>query len=164
MGYVWPGASLGFVADPKAIDDLGNQVESLTAPGWIPYTPIWAASGTQPNKGASGTLAGRWRRSNSSDIITVEVRLIADGTTTFGTGFYTWSLPVNASADAILFSSGRGNIYDSSALTRYGVSAMIDAANAVILNGHNGTIAQTVPFTWASGDQMRFTIDYQPVS
>lgn len=159
-----PGSILDWDNWGKPVTDAVNEhdvsIQNLISPGWTSYTPTWTSSGTQPAIN-NGTLTGRYRRVAASDLVIAEVRVAMGSTTTFGTGFYSWSLPVSASASALLFTSGSANLFDISALTRFGASAKLDTATTVILNAHNGTIAQTVPFTWANGDDIRFTVQYE---
>lgn len=144
-----------------AVNDHETRLSALELPSWTSYTPAW--TGGSPAIG-NGTLAGRYRRVTDTNIVVCEVRLIAGSTTTFGSSFWSFSLPFNAAANSILFTSGVGNIYDVSALTRRNVSAMIDTATTIILNSSSGTVGPTTPFTWANGDELRVTIEYEPTS
>jgi hypothetical protein len=157
LGITFSAGQKLFASD---LQDMVDQIDSLTDPNWTSYTTTWAASGTAPAIG-NGTLAARYRRSASSDLVIAEVRMAMGSTTTYGTGFYSWTLPFTAASNANLFTSGKANLYDSSALTRFGASAKLDSVTTVILNAHNGTIGQTIPFTWANGDEIRWTVQYE---
>src|SRR5688500_12750202 len=77
----------------KRVDDNATTAKAYGT--WATYTPTWASSGTQPAIG-NGTLAGRY--ASVGKIVYVKLRLVAGSTTTFGTGDWTFSLPVAPSA------------------------------------------------------------------
>src|SRR5690242_16258967 len=78
---------------------MARQIDSLTAPGWNSYTPVWTMSGSAPTQG-NVTLTGRWRRAANSDLIIAEGKWVFGSTSAIGTGNITMSLPVAASANA----------------------------------------------------------------
>lgn len=122
---------------------------------WTSYNPAWTGSGSNPAIG-NGTIAGAYMRQGS--LCWVKIKISAGSTTTYGSGFYSVSLPITpAAADSAV----PGIAYDTSASRRYRVNAHIVAASA---SGDNMRIAcddgvsagagPTAPFTWANGDYL----------
>jgi hypothetical protein len=125
------------------------------------YTPTWLCnSGTNPTLG-NGTLTGKYSR--DGDRVTVDVALIMGSTTTFGTGAYwTFSLPYNNTGVAP-FEIGSAAFLHSTFTS--GIAVMqFSGGNFVTLlptTASGNYVGPTLPFTWASGDVIRFSISYQ---
>ena len=81
----------------------------------------------------------------------------AGSTTTFGTGFYLFSLPFLLDWndwDAI----GSGMCFDTSATAPYGFAALYDDSGFARLVGSDGTkVGATSPFTFNNGDRIVIT-------
>ncbi|AHG92123.1 hypothetical protein J421_4656 (plasmid) [Gemmatirosa kalamazoonensis] len=124
------------------------------------FTPTWGASGTAPSLG-NGTLTGKlWRR--GQHVIAV-IELTAGSTTTYGTGTWRFDLPASVNyhtADTPL--PGNGRAYDSSANTHTPVTAEMTVVSPprAEVYASNGQVGQLVPFTWASGDKLRLTLQW----
>jgi hypothetical protein len=123
------------------------------------YIPTWTTSGTQPVLG-NGTLTGRYVLSGR--ICTVHVELIAGLTTTFGTGQFQFSLPFAAFSGG-LRPNGIGRISDTGTAFFVGlVEVGPGSSNAVLYSNNSPNLVQhNSPFTWASGDALRFSITYE---
>ena len=123
------------------------------------YTPTWTTSGTAPILG-NGTLTGRYTLSGR--ICTAQVEFDAGSTTTFGSGQFQFSLPFAASS-ATLRSHGVGRLSDAGSGFHIGqVELVPGSSNAVIYSNNAANPVQSnSPFTWASGDAIRFTITYE---
>jgi hypothetical protein len=138
-----------------------NEHDESFVPAWQAYTPTWASSGTQPAIG-NGVITGRYVQTGK--IVRVSVRILMGSTTTYGTGTYSISLPVNAAQVAV----GSSYLRDSSAgSTGHLVgNAVIDPAlNVGVINlfNVNAQVAATSPFTWANTDHMSFSVVYESV-
>ena len=131
-------------------DAIGGVVDT-----WTSYTPTWSSSGTQPVLN-NGTITGKYIRSGK--FVTANVNLTMGGTTTFGTGTYFLSLPITAASTADV---GAALIYDSSVDTNRRAGAAVLSTTSLVAFYADGTVAATVPFTWASSDVLRFTITYE---
>lgn len=139
-----------------------SELNSLNAPGWTSYGSIaWSSSGTQPALG-NGTLVGRYRRTSSSDLVIFEFRLTIGSTTTFGTGTYWISVPVTPSATATTNSSGHGYILDSGTLDKICGFKFEDNTKLTPIGTTGGVVTPTNPQTWATSDQLRGWIAYEP--
>lgn len=142
----------------STLQALSDQVDSLTAPGWTSYTPVWTAAGTAPVLG-NGALLGRYRRPAGADTITVEINLTLGSTSTTGTSDWRFSLPVNASASSLAV--GDAWLLDSGVTERSGTARLLTASTVSVVSP-TGPVGTGVPFTWSTNDQCRIAIEYQP--
>lgn len=166
-GILWDDVAGGEVADPDQYNELGQAVEaldvqvgSLTTPGWIPYTPVWSASGTAVALG-NGTNVAEYRRSSTSDLIIARGKLTMGSATTYGTGYYKNTLPVVATASDLLF--GGGTILDSGTIERP-ISCRYESTTDLVWVSDGGAVAQTVPHTWAVNDSVTWWAMYKPAA
>lgn len=109
----------------------------------------------------NGTLTGQYR-TVTSDLIIVRGRLIWGSTTTAGTGFWRITVPVAASTDSINMSVGNAWFLDTGSQVRNGNCHFIDA-DEIGLDSPTGSAGSGVPQTWSTGDEWRFTLEYEPV-
>lgn len=138
---------------------LGFNSLSTTVPVNVAgdYTPAWTGSVGNPALG-NGTLAGHYVKVDKQ--VTVNARLVIGGTTTFGSGTWSISLPfaISASARAV----GACLLLDSGTVLVAAVA--IGAAGATTVNfnptGASAAVSSTVPFTWAVGDTLEFSVSY----
>lgn len=137
-----------------------DQINENTSPGWTSHNPTWTASGGGAAIG-NGTKAGRYRRADNSDLIIFEFRMTWGSTTTNGTGFYTLSLPVAASANSLLMTCGPGAMLDTSAAARRPGSLRLETATTITIESVSGTVGAAVPWTWATGDTLQGQITYE---
>lgn len=135
---------------------LGYITDALQALSEAPtsWTPTWSASGTAPAIG-NGTLTGNYLRVGK--LVIFSFKFVAGSTTTFGTGTYTFTLPVAAnlsSADLI----APATLLDNSTTTTNEANAVRGSAGSdqFVLRYHGGTgnVGQTVPWTWATSDRI----------
>lgn len=144
-------------------DNTGLYAATLNQLGAVSetFTPTWTSSGTQPAIG-NGTLTGRYFRIQK--IVFVQILLICNSTTTYGTGDYRFALPVTARAGLFgYFSYGTTRVYDQSAATTYYGQASSYANATTYTNAYvgNSLITNTAPMTFASGDEIQMTFWYE---
>lgn len=116
---------------------------------WASYTPTWSASGTAPAL-QDGTLVGNYTLIGKT--CHFWLRLTYGASTTGGTGTWSFSLPATGVAPG----SGTRVIGSATALdgaTYYNGTARQNAAGTVTVQWPTAASA-TVPFTFASGDQL----------
>ena len=122
----------------------------------------WTSSGTAPAIG-NGSIQASYLQVGK--FVTYQGKITMGGTTTYGSA-NPWqvSLPVAAAASAVV---GSAIVFDSSntpgklpATFAFGPTAANFFA-AAISGGTGGPVSQTVPFTWASGDILAWTVTYQ---
>lgn len=158
--YQYVPVGWGQVGDPNTMNGVGNQVQSLSAPGWLPFTPVFTTGGTAPTIG-NGVYIGRYRRASGSDLIIAEAKFTLGSTSNIGTGSIYLSLPVPASAGAIAFQSmGAARILDASAQF-YSAVAYVDTATRVAFIGNSGGVTNTWQ-PWAVNDAFSYTLMYEP--
>lgn len=156
-----PNFTAGRKLRASELNTLADQIDSLTAPGWTSYTPTWSSSGTAPAL-VNGTISGRYRRAANADLITVEIRIGMGSSTTYGTGFWTLTLPFNASATSANQSLGIAYFDDTGTLTRTGGCRFNGTTQLICDHATLGVVGASVPHTWASTDVLRLSITYQP--
>jgi hypothetical protein len=154
--------------DRQLTYDGSGWVIGLEYSTWTDYSGslTWAATGTQPAIG-NGTITARYRRSGK--MVVFQFRLAMGSTTTYGTGTYTISLPVNS---ASRLQVGSAYLRDSSATSNGHApgSVVIDGStvtSCIIVSstgtGTGNVAGQTQPFTWANGDTLGGGITYETV-
>lgn len=127
-----------------------NSIDMLGA--WQTWNPIWSSvSNPQPALG-NGTLTGAVRIFGKTADIRWNLTAAGDGSTTFGTGNWQFTLPVTGKTGrrqlipvmAVDNSSGGGN----------GGWARIEPGSNAVLRIHSpaGNFAAAAPFAWAASD------------
>jgi hypothetical protein len=117
------------------------------------YATTWTASSVNPAIG-NGTLSAEY--SVSDGLCIVSIQLIAGSTTTFGTGVWSFALPITNRGALPSFGTARasdGGTFYVGAAYASGTVAQV-AFNATLL------AQNTVPFSWGSGDVLNLTVTY----
>lgn len=129
------------------------------AAAWASFTPTWSGSVTNPAIG-NGTFDGKYLQVGK----TVYFRLVVTmgSTTTYGSGAWGLTLPV-----APIASQAAAAVYvDSSASARWSGSAWLTNGSGIFrmlppTDAGSSGISPTVPFTWATSDQIIITGTYE---
>ena len=95
------GANIELIYDNSAslwrvVGGTGG-ISSSAVGDWQSYTPIWTGSGLTLPAIGNGTLTGFWRR--VGDSAQLMIKMVSGTTTTYGNGFYNWSLPAGLVID-----------------------------------------------------------------
>lgn len=130
----------------------GAWTEIAYAGAWAAFTPTWSGSGGNPSLG-NGTISAAYKVSGKS--VEFRINLTWGSTTSAGSGAYGFTLPaapVNDDACGAV-------LVDSSATLRWSASGWLTPASGVFrlvpgLNAGSAGVAGTVPFIFATGDQM----------
>lgn len=143
----------------KAVSDVADGAAAHGV--WQTYAPTWASgSNPQPAIG-NGTLVARYVQIGKW--VHLRLRLIAGATTTFGTGDWSFSLPVNSVNLANVESFGPCVTLDAG--TAYKLDAANIASNASIMRIINIAAGSfynpTSPMAWANTDFLNISITYQ---
>lgn len=150
-----PGTSTTQLATTAFVTTADQLLGTYTA-----WTPVWTANTTNPVLG-DGVIQGRYCQINKT-IIASGV-LIPGSTTTFGAGFYKFSLPV-APAFSTIGPMAYATVYDASAgyiaYTGLGTQNTNSLLEFRIGNGLS-LFNPTIPITFAESDQFRFTYVYE---
>lgn len=126
-----------------ALDELGDS--------WDAYTPT-LSSWTVGN----GTLSGAYLAAGK--LIHFRAKLVLGSTTTVS-GNPGFSLPVNA-VGARLFGFSAG-CYDTSGPSAYALSAFNSSVSIATVKDGTTSLSSTVPFTWATGDEIYVSGTYE---
>jgi hypothetical protein len=160
------GPVLTLVELAGAKGDTGPSGPSASdAAAWTTYNPSWTASVTNPVIG-NGTITGRYKQIGKTVFVVVKISM---GTsTTYGSGIWRISLPVNAFAtySAILpttFLDDGINWFQGTSYTEYGGSTSY--VTPVLDRGTTGSAAVdfATPFTWGASDALTFSGSYESV-
>lgn len=124
-------------------------------PAYFNYTPTWKSTGTQPALG-NGTLVGFFTMVGAR--VSVRIEFTVGSTSTFGTGFYTWSLPITA----VFSTAGTAWVNDNGTaeFNARAYAATVDLGIQVQNGAATAYPQPTVPFTWATGDQVQAGLEY----
>lgn len=154
---VWTGVLPTWVPAPVEAADLQIMADALhgLTDARTSYNPTWTSSGTQPAIG-NGSLTGSYLQAGK--LAKVRIVLLAGSTTTFGTGLYTFSLPIVPKADQLL----EALLQDSSGSVRFDGAAWIIAALAsgdnmrIVFSGEAGfaNMTGTSPIALATSDRL----------
>ena len=128
------------------------------------YAPIWNAGGTAPVLG-NGTIVGNYTQ--IGNMVTAEIVLTMGSTTTFGTGSYTITLPIQAATKNVSF-IGNWMANNYGIQEEYGFAKIDSAGTQLVLWVPSGTailsaVTNTVPHTWKNQDSISISIQYQCV-
>jgi hypothetical protein len=135
----------------------------VTVTPWTQYTPTFSVPGGGAAIG-NGTIYGSWRRVGTS--ITARFAIIFGTTSTYGAASqFEVSLPfVSVGGPPPPQAIGVAWLYDTSALLTSVATVMLAPNVSVVQfrpHGQTNIAHSTVPWTWASGDQIRGSIEYE---
>lgn len=123
---------------------------------WQSYPVQWTAT-SNPSLG-NGTLWGKWRYLDS-DTVQIKILLVPGSTTTYGSGQYRFSLPVNADGTDVLMGASAlftGSLYPLAGWTNTSTPSstlFMYRANPTA-NENLQTWSATSPITFASGHRV----------
>lgn len=123
------------------------------------YTPTWKADSSDPSLG-DGTISGVWSRQGKK--IRQGVYVTMGSTTTYGTGNWYFQVVYGSAVQMRCVASCFG--FDSGTAFRVGMAAITNTSSPKIYmasDGGTNNWASTRPQTWASGDYLFFTIEYE---
>ncbi len=155
--FAWPFPTTGDPANVAPdIQAALSAVDGTLGNALTTYAPVWTAVTTPPALG-TGTLTGRFKRLAKWGIYTIN--FTPDGSTTFGTGAWRFTLPVGWQMLTLNATAGRAWAFDTS-LTTTAIGEMIPVAagppTTIEFRGHASTAAAsvTIPFAWATTDHL----------
>lgn len=142
------------------VDDAGVETGPFGTGGaglgaWTTDTPTWATTGTAPALG-NGTLTARYKLLDSKTCL-YYLTFIAGSTTTYGTGTWSFTLPVTARTgnEQIL----TGHILDSGTDSKLAVGRIASGGTTVyqVVPEGGNAVNNGVPQTWATGDRLELS-------
>jgi hypothetical protein len=129
------------------------------AGAWTAFTPSWAAAGANPVIG-NGSVFGRYVQVGKT--VTGRIYIAPGSSTTFGSGYYIFGLPVAANTSLLAGIAGKG-IFNRGGIfypvlmvwqTSSSVTAYTTASPGVI-------VTNTAPATWVNGDWFSIEFTYE---
>jgi hypothetical protein len=145
------------------VDSAGLITGTGTSLGaWTAYTPTLGGTGWAIG---DGTLAFGYAQIGK--IVHVRGVLTWGSTSTYGSSTLTLTLPVTAGGSSTNRATASTMYYDTSAGKYFQGSAFVSSTTASFFGSDGGANMQmdglisTRPFTWASGDSIRFGITYE---
>jgi len=121
------------------------------------YTPSWTASGTAPSLG-NGTLNGSYSR--IGNLVSVQLDLTLGSTTTQGTGYWIFSLPV-ATSNIVWLEGFSVSGYSATTYTAGRTLAVSTSSIGVNVFNANTFWGVGVPATWVTGNYVRINFTYR---
>jgi hypothetical protein len=123
------------------------------------YTPAWTGSGFGDPVLGNGSIAGRYMRHGKT--VTVTISLAVGSTTTFGAGYWSFSLPFPV--DAAISHIGTAQIADSSVPTVFTGNVINLTSTTIVVYSHNtaAPAGGSVPMSWGNLDTLRLTFTYE---
>lgn len=120
------------------------------------YTPVWGSTATAPAIG-NGQLTGSYYVGGRT--VTAKILQAMGSTSTYGTGGYSWTLPIpadvgNETSIAAVTDSGTGY----QAFVTVGGGATVITGQPI---GLSAPVSATIPITWAVNDAIAMTHRYQ---
>lgn len=118
------------------------------------YTPTWTGNSVNPTLG-NGTLTGRYIQIGK--LVYASLFLTFGTTTTGGTGFWGFSMPVTGQGTVV---NGSGYIEDLAVLG-YGITAQGLTTTTVAARTSAVLLDATNPFSWGNGDFLKLGFTYE---
>lgn len=142
--------------------DMNTELRGLSAglqATWDTYAPTW--TGTSNPAIGNGVLTGRFLRIGKTVFATIVLRM--GSTTTYGSGAWTFTLPVaSVWTTETNVSMGSAMLFDTSATARKTGQVFNTAQSTVQVVTDAGTlVGATVPWTWATGDVLSLDLMYE---
>jgi len=152
-------------AGPTDVKVTLTNLLAAISPAWTSYTPVWGASGTAPAIG-NGTIVGSYLQIGKR--VDYKILVTFGSTTTFGTGNYTFSLPV-ATISGLPAWFPMGTWMGTASGTVLGGLASWQSTTTISgLNHSVGTsgaqssqVGTTMPVTWANTNTIYFAGSYE---
>lgn len=140
-----------------------NSLLASTGTGWTwqTYVPTWTASSSNPAIG-NGTIQGVYCQVGK--IVTFYVKVVAGSTTGFGSGTYSFGLPVTGNAIYSFAAVGSAMINHVATTTAYMAIPFVQSSATVCnlrITSDSSLVTNTAPATFAQGDTFSVSGTYQ---
>ncbi len=158
--------ALPFTAGQKVTAADLNTATQQSA--WTTYVPLWTSSGSAPNI-SDGTPVGTYAKVGR--LVTARIAVEGGSSTNFGTGNYSFSLPLAAAVAGIAANNfahaGTWSLNDSG-VSYYTAQAVItqNATSVVqgVVSGTANFFGATTPASWTANSSFVCTITYESTS
>lgn len=148
-------------------DLTAAQLNAAVGGTWTSYTPTWTGATTNPVYG-NASVSAAWTKIGKT--VFVRMYLIMGSTTTYGSGFWSWSLPSGQSAQSVPGFSGKALWSAIAAANDFGTAvvtgiAKVSSGSSVFqvtgIGGNGDPWAATFPFTWTTSDEIFASFSYE---
>lgn len=119
------------------------------------FLPSWTGSISNPSIG-NGTLAGEFFVANG--MCQVTITMVAGSTTTFGSGIWSFTLPITCRS--INAQQGSALALDAGTLYYTGVATVAGTTVTATFDQFGSQAQSNSPFAWGSGDSLSLTFSY----
>lgn len=144
----------GEVLDADKLAEVSLFMTAETA-AWSTYTPTLTSSAGSPAVG-NGTINGYYRLiGKTCEVIIILTR---GSTTSFGTGYISFSLPSVTGARA--GQPGKATLTDFGTNT-FAAGCFLETTTKITPVSTSGVINSTTPFTWATSDVLALHIQFE---
>ena len=146
------GLSAGQILPAATMNQIGA--------AWETWTPVLAASTTNPTLGTGGSTSGRWGRIQK---IVTGFGKIQFGTagTNAGSGFYTVSLPTAAQAATVVTPIGTVYLADGGVNVRVGVLIATATTACTMRFDAGGLVFNNAPWVWGANSLILYQFTYE---
>lgn len=149
----------GDTIQPGHVNDLQDEVTAIETDllkAWVAFVPDW----TNLTPGDASFNGGKYLQIGS--LVFFRIDLVAGSTTAVGQALVEFPVPA---AGAISFTVAKGEVIDVSSGDSYPLHARLISSTQMQLFVDNGSkhvaIDATVPFTWATGDELHLVGFYE---
>lgn len=121
---------------------------------WTPYQVAWSTPADSTDIGNGKLIAAYKRVGHNGSTVHLRLRLRAGSTTSFGSGLWSFTLPLGL--DPITPQTLHGFCGSDTGVERHTVAAHLNAVNGIfrIASKSGSGLTATSPFTWANGYQL----------
>lgn len=163
----WGSTGISSTGPITATGGITIAGEPVTSGAWNTYTPAWTSTGTAPSVG-NGVIQGRYAIVGRT--VHCHINFTPGSTSTFGTNFYSFSLPVAAAnqgasmvGQAHILQSGGGR-WAGQIIVGPGATAMSPFFPTTGTPAQVQGMTNVIPVTFANGDALRMTFMYEAAS
>lgn len=140
-------------------DDMNNYIRDVLEgmATWTPFTTTWGSSGTTPGLGNGSLLASH---AFLGSTVHFYISLTMGSTTTYGTGYWTFTLPYAAVSGPVQLVPAQ--MQETGVGQHVGIARIASGASAVPIYTTGGlAIGATVPFTFGDTDNLSLAGTYR---
>ncbi len=140
-------------------DRFNAHIHDLAVTDPAAYVPTWTGSSSNPAIG-NGTISGRYYQ--IGNLVYFTFYLSCGSTTTYGSGNYSYSLPVTAASNSVNYIITAW-VYDSGTAYRIGAGRITAGGTTfkVYIDSATAETGPSVPMTWVSGDGLEVSGCYE---
>lgn len=139
---------------------IQERSRTVNAGEWQSFSPTWTGSGSNPAI-ENGAITGSYTLIGKTCFF--QINVVMGSTTTYGTGTWSFSLPIAEQAVNDVVTGGNVVLaYDSSVTTHFpGFIRLSGSQKCAAMTTAGVVFTSAVPFTWATSDQLGISGSYE---